>query len=288
VCKFIFTIPLKNNVLWAQKQIIMEGLSIMLIRPCPVTFNTKAGIFEYKFYALSVTAAVRVQVNPIAAPNYQEVRVTNSGTDKYSVTLFVDGIRKGTWTITPRENRVLWQTSDGKGHSISITYKNLRTNKQFNIDVSTSTSYSIPNTCTTINPTYARYTVSTKNIIVNQETKTETYTFTGTMYNLYRTYLNRVYGYGANAIVIDTKAEAGMNFDAGAAAYLGCKTFVGLKASCNVGCEGGVGLKFGFCIGWCPPVEPWVILGCGLRCSISTAELKCGASASVQAQATYK
>jgi hypothetical protein len=255
--------------------------------------NAKAGMFTFRFIAGVGDRPSRnivIAVNAIPEIWRQFVMVNKNGPDKYKVDLSVDGVSYGSRIIEPRQSGiVLWSASDKSNHNLNLVCTNMKNGKRFIITPSSQDlRTSIPSNITYPNPTYSKFNVTANNSVNNKNVKNETKSFWGTAREIYETYINQDWGLGTDVVKINTSTKQGINFDAGISGGAQCSTFLGLQASCTIGCEAGVGLELRVCAGVCIPIEPAYELGCGLRCGVSVASASCSVGATIRAQTTYK
>ncbi len=255
--------------------------------------NSKAGQFNLKFIApvngqIAKTASVAVNQVPVRARQFAEV--TNKGKSRYQVDLVADGRNLGSRTITPgQKNVMLWDVSDSSTHNLKFVCTNLDNRKRFEITPAIQgITFNGPATCSAVNPTYASYNVTARNM-VNNGTRTEnTKTFTGTARDVYDTVANKEWALKGEKLLVNTTTKEGIGVDGGVSGGAGCSTFLGIKAECSVGCEASAGLELHLCAGACFPIQLAHQFGCGYSCGVKFAEVSCSVSASVGVQATYR
>jgi len=258
-----------------------------------ITKTNRAGEFTFIFYVNSVPTKSTIKVSPLNAIwGGQVLYVKNPiESDPYEVSVHVNDILEGIWTIEPGQEKVLWEAPDPfSSYDLDITYKNLVTQEQWNVNllpyVNYNTAY-IPY-CSEIppNPSLYDFYIQTTSTYVPPE-------MCPTCTPSYMTFKNEPISYNYEYVSGPIKAKMGIDagpfVEAKPHISAGCEVYFGFNVKCSCGCfaEAAVGLEVGVCVGLCLPVRPIVNAGCGCKCSIGIAGAGCSVEGGIQGQAGY-
>jgi hypothetical protein len=251
---------------------------------CPAINNDMIGVFEFKFFAGSVTTKSKVSVNTTNPTGMDMLTAINNGTEKFIIKLMVDKKDKGSFTVSPGKTVNLFQGTHFGNSTIIATILN-GSNKILWKATYTDTPINSSKSSTFLNPYYNNYWANTS-VSINGTSKSKSINGVGKVYS---DYVNKDWTVGGYKV----KAENNVTYGVATKTELGvqgpnCKTFLGFKASCtvSVGVSAGLQLCAGWGAGWA--IGP-VTAGTKAQCCVEIASASCNvADIGVSASAVYK
>ncbi len=251
---------------------------------CPATKNCKVGKYTFRFYAGGSSGTGLVTVNTSSPSGLDKLRVVNSSGNTYKVNVVVNGVNRGTTTISPHSTVSLLSQSGFNNSTVVATVQNSGGTTLWRA-TQTDNGTSNPRSNTFQNPFYSNYWANT-GIRLNGTTVNRAL---HGLTQVYHDYANKQVSVGGYSVSASADVGHGVSTDASLGiSGPGCSTFLGVSYSCGVSCgiSAGLQLCFGGGAGWAiGPVD----VGCNAACCVTVAGASCNlVDMSASASATYK